>query len=144
GLGQRAERRGSPPRKAPSAMTSTIHFPRRGPVEERAAPSSRRSGWPVSAPGPRLGQLTGRMPVPLQNGGTEMSRDARLRRKILNGIVRRLDLAGRATKDLAGRAIEELSTPELRQMSDRELEGALSYAIGLRAEGERLWRGVFW
>jgi len=72
-----------------------------------------------------------------------MSKDARLRRKILNGIVRRLDLAGRATKDLAGRAIEELSTPELRQMSDRELEGALSYAIGLRAEGERLRREVF-
>jgi len=50
-----------------------------------------------------------------QNGGTEMSRDAKLRRKILAGIVRRLD-------DLA----------------DEELEGALTYAIEMRTEGERL------
>ena len=44
-----------------------------------------------------------------------MSRDAKLRRKILAGIVRRLD-------DLA----------------DHELEGALTHAIEMRTEGERL------
>jgi hypothetical protein len=72
------------------------------------------------------------MPVPPQNGETKMSNDAELRRKILEGILHRL----------LGQRADEVP-PELKAMSDQELEGALSYAIGLRAEGERLRREVF-
>jgi len=61
-----------------------------------------------------------------------MSNDAELRRKILEGILHRL----------LGQRADEVP-PELKVMSDQELEGALAYAIGLRAEGERLRREVF-
>src|SRR5439155_5278350 len=104
--------------------------PRRDPVEPQ--PTTGRSGGPVSAPGtPLVGPSDRRDACPtnlrrsrLGRATTRrhhMSNDAELRRKILNGIVHRL----------VGQQPDE-GTPELQQLSDQELEGALTYAIGLR------------